>query len=191
MVKSSISVGAGFWIRALARTLDVLYGAVLGAVAGMFGGLLIFYMHQAGYFDPNYLVELKQFSFLAIFLALIGGFFYGAITEGFYGASVGKLICGLRVLNEDGEPCGLKGAIIRNLGYFIDALFFGLVGYESMKKTPLNQRFGDVWGKTVVVKTAEVPQGSNRSVLTFLAALAAASFFQSVMIVAGLLVKLL
>jgi hypothetical protein len=48
----------------------------------------------------------------------------------------------------------MKAALIRDLAYHIDALFFGLIGYTSMQAGPLNQRYGDVWGKTVVVKTS-------------------------------------
>jgi len=41
---------------------------------------------------------------------------------------------------------------ISDLAYSIDALFSGLIGYQSMQKGPLQQRYGDIWGKTVVVK---------------------------------------
>ena len=48
----------------------------------------------------------------------------------------------------------MKGAFIRDLAYHVDALFFGLVGYISMEKGPLRQRYGDGWARTVVVKTS-------------------------------------
>lgn len=54
----------------------------------------------------------------------------------------------------DGRPASMKGALIRDLAFNLDVLFFGLIGYASMKKGPLRQRYGDVWGKTVVVKAS-------------------------------------
>jgi uncharacterized membrane protein YiaA len=54
-------------------------------------------------------------------------------------------------------------AIIRELGYFIDALFFGLVGYLAMQKTYQEQRYGDQWAHTVVTQRANVIPEQLRS----------------------------
>jgi hypothetical protein len=37
----SVTVGAGFWIRALARVVDTVYGYALGAVAGVQGVIIL------------------------------------------------------------------------------------------------------------------------------------------------------
>lgn len=71
----------------------------------------------------------------------------------------------------------MRGAFIRSAAYYIDGLFFGLIGYSCMKVSPLNQRYGDVWGKTVVVKVTELPAESQDTkasdfILGFLAGLA-------------------
>lgn len=76
---------------------------------------------------------------------------------------MGKLCCGIRVVNEDGRPSNLKGALIRTLAYFVDSLFFGMVAWSSMEKSPLNQRYGDKWGKTAVLKTTEIAPESQRT----------------------------
>ena len=76
-------------------------------------------------------------------------------TEGISGTSIGKLCCGLNIVNLDGSPCSMTAAFKRDLAYYMDGLFFGLIAYESMKKGPLQQRYGDVWAKTVVVRKKE------------------------------------
>ena len=40
---------------------------------------------------------------------------------------------------------------MRSLGYYVDGLFFGLVGWTSMSRSPTKQRLGDKWAGTVVV----------------------------------------
>jgi hypothetical protein len=47
--------------------------------------------------------------------------------------------------------------LIRNAAYLLDGLFFGLVGYASMSKSPAQQRLGDVWGSTMVMKKKDLP----------------------------------
>src|SRR5258708_37280109 len=61
-----------------------------------------------------------------------------------------------------GSPCGFGPAVIRNLAYFIDALFFGLIGYMAMQKSPQQQRYGDQWAHTLVAKRALIPPQSLR-----------------------------
>ena len=38
----------------------------------------------------------------------------------------------------------------------IDMLFFGLIGILTIKNSERNQRLGDMWAKTVVMKTSEL-----------------------------------
>jgi hypothetical protein len=66
-------------------------------------------------------------------------------------------------------------ALIRSLAYFIDGLVFGLVGYLEMTKTLMEQRHGDRWAKTLVVRRAQVPEASKRPGLRFFLAIALGS----------------
>ena len=59
--------------------------------------------------------------------------------------------------------CRPKSAIIRELGFFVDGMFFGLVGYFAMREDPEQQRLGDEWGDTIVCKRAQVPSTSQKS----------------------------
>ena len=154
--------GAGFGIRFLARVLDTLYGTLIGAFAGAFGAIALLILQQLSIVEPGWKIRASQERWLLWLASLTGGVFYHTLCEGICGASLGKLICGLRVLSEDCTPCGLKQALIRSLAYFIDGLVFGLIGYLEMNKTLMEQRHGDHWAKTVVVRSSQVPETSKK-----------------------------
>jgi uncharacterized RDD family membrane protein YckC len=148
----AIPSGAGFGIRFLARLIDLIYGVFIGLIVGVCAGILFAILTHLGRLTPEWPRLIKVNSVASYALGFLGGFLYQAVCEGVGTVSIGKLFCGLRVVQVDGGPATMKGAALRDLAYFIDALFFGLVGYVSMSKGPLKQRYGDLWGGTVVVK---------------------------------------
>jgi hypothetical protein len=86
-------------------------------------------------------------------------------------------------------PCTLRGAILRNLGYYVDAFFFGMVAYGSMSRSPMQQRLGDKWGRTVVVKVASLahPPSAGRIAIGIVAGSAASAVITLVhLVVVGL-----
>jgi uncharacterized RDD family membrane protein YckC len=147
-------VPATFGIRAGARIVDLIVGAGAGFIGGGVAGGII------GVAMPEKVHELSKLTAGSFLLSTLGSLAYHTISEGVAGASVGKLVCGLRVVSQNGfgRPTVL-GAFIRTLGYYIDSLFFGIVGYSVMSKSELQQRLGDKWGKTVVVKSASLRAG--------------------------------
>ena len=165
------SATAGLWIRAGARVIDIAYGIILGFVAGMLAGVCLVIADQVGVIKPGWQDRIEGFNLLGFGLGMLGSFLYQAITEGMFGASLGKLSCRLRVVTEEGRPIGFGRALKRSLAYYFDALFFGLVAYTFMKNSPLNQRCGDQWAHTVVVPSSELPTGAKGSVTIFLLAL--------------------
>lgn len=109
------------------------------------------------------------FAFLGTFgdgLRLIAGFlilwFYNVLFEVFaHGATPGKMVIGLRVMNANGTPVGWTGSLIRNLLRFVDMLpgcyLFGCISVMLSRNF---QRLGDLAGGTVVVY-AEKEAGSG------------------------------
>ena len=150
-----VTVGADFGIRFLARFLDLIYGYLLAIGTMFFGGFCLAVLSATGHVSKDWVQHVQQARPIDYVLALLGFYLYHSFTDGISGTSIGKLVCGLNVVQMDGRPCSMTGAFKRDLAYYMDGLFFGLVGYESMKKTPLRQRYGDVWGKTIVVKKAD------------------------------------
>jgi len=170
LIPPLIPSGAGFGIRFLARFIDdLLYGTILALIVVIVVGAVFAALAALGKLTPEWtqgLVgnvqgavdvfnqRLQEHRFTGFGLAILGATLYHTVAEGFSTVTIGKLICGLRVVQVDGRPASMKGALIRDLAYNLDALFFGLIGYASMQKGPLRQRYGDVWGKTVVVKAS-------------------------------------
>ena len=104
---------------------------------------------------------------------------------------MGKQILGIVVSQEDGTPCSLRGAAIRSLGYFVDGMFFGIVGYTAMKRDDSHQRYGDDWAHTVVVHKSTVPPDKLRGGGIFAAALALGAAANIItMMIGGLMVAL-
>lgn len=81
-------------------------------------------------------------------------FFYYLLMEASLGATLGKLICGLRVLEVNGQSPSLGSIVIRNCLRLIDYPFAFLVATLSMESSPLNQRLGDKAANTLVIKKA-------------------------------------
>jgi uncharacterized RDD family membrane protein YckC len=168
---AAFSEGAGFGIRAAARVIDLVYGFVLMLIAGLLAGITLALLEQAGVVEPGWENRIEEGKAVDWVLSLLTFVLYHSVTEGMYGASLGKLICRLHVAAEDGRAITLGKAFKRSLAYCWDALFFGLVAYSSMKRSPLNQRYGDHWAKTVVVKSGDVSADSKTGFEIFVLAL--------------------
>jgi uncharacterized RDD family membrane protein YckC len=88
-------------------------------------------------------------------LLSFGGIFaYFIVTEAVWSATPGKMLIGMRVVNEeDGAAIGWQRAIVRNLLRVVD--FFPslyLVGFIAAVSSPKSQRLGDRMARTVVVR---------------------------------------
>ena len=79
-------------------------------------------------------------------------FAYYIVMEAIWGATLGKMALGLRVVKMDGSPIGWKESVIRNLLRIVDGLFDYLVAAILIWSSPLRQRLGDRAAGTVVVR---------------------------------------
>jgi len=182
---------AGFWIRALARIIDMVFGLFVGFIAGTLGGTTLVLLNAAGVVPPGWQHRIHGFSLTVLAFSFLGNILYHTFCEGIYGATLGKLCCGICVVSEDGRPSNLKGAMIRSLAFYFDGLFFGLVGYNSMEKSALNQRYGDIWGKTAVFKTDEIAPEFEHSPMRLTVSLILGIGCWIAMLATGLVLKVL
>jgi uncharacterized RDD family membrane protein YckC len=169
---SRVIEGVGFWPRVAARLIDIVVMTFLASMAGALFAVIAKY-RAAG-------VSVFIFSLLA-------GVAYNAICEGLHGSTVGKLALQMVVVTEGGTPCDLSAALKREIAYFFDALFFGLIGYVSMKKSPQEQRYGDHWAQTIVCKRAAVAPQYLRDGQRFAAVFALAALANIALVIAGFL----
>ncbi|MFC4495939.1 RDD family protein [Streptomyces ovatisporus] len=69
------------------------------------------------------------------------------------GRSVGKVVCGLRVVREDGGPVRFRQALVRGaLGLVEIQVFFGIVACAASLVSVRGRRLGDVFAGTLVVR---------------------------------------
>ncbi|MCH6160611.1 RDD family protein [Streptomyces marispadix] len=77
------------------------------------------------------------------------------------GRSVGKVLCGLRVLREDGGPVRFRHALVRGaIGVIEIQVFFGVVACAASLVSARGRRLGDVFAGTLVVRE-RVPEPSG------------------------------
>ena len=153
-----------FWRRAFARLLDLGVHMILGLVAGIALGL--FAAVVAALKDvpaEDFLARIQPATWVEWLTGLAGSILFMTILEGLHGCTPGKMLLGIVVLQEDGRPCSPRQALLRELAYLIDSLFFGAVAAWAMSESPLHQRRGDAWAKTVVVYRRSAPPRSLRS----------------------------
>jgi hypothetical protein len=79
--------------------------------------------------------------------------------------------------------------MIRELGFFVDSLFFGVVGYAAMSANEEHKRQGDRWADTIV---REIPKGSPDSEAgRFVLGLVIGVMADMALVIAGLLLVML
>ena len=138
---------AGLPSRFLALLLDsVLVLFPLSLVVGLMSGGG--YAERGdGYANAGMDVSGKAFVlFTAIAIA------YFAFGEALTGATLGKRIVRIRVVDEHGRHPTLGAAVGRNLLRLVDGLFFYLVGAIVALTSPRRQRLGDRVAHTVVIR---------------------------------------
>jgi uncharacterized RDD family membrane protein YckC len=164
-------LGVGFWIRAGGRLIDLVphyilwFAATFAFAIGL--GLYAAITHAA--VDPlvQKLTTSRWYDYLA---SGFGSVVYFAVMERMCGATVGKRLLGLVVIRRDGGPIGSRAALGRSLAFYIDGLFFGALAYGAMEP-PLQQRLGDQWCDTLVIRRSTLPAESAVAAQSFFLAL--------------------
>jgi uncharacterized RDD family membrane protein YckC len=179
--------GVSFWPRAAARVIDF----VVHYLVAFFSGMLFIFMlsiASGGHIPRMMLWHLRHPGLTGFVFSLFGSLAYQLIFTTVHGSSMGKRLLSMVVVQEDRTPCSIKSALIRELSYYIDALFFGIIAYTSMQKSTLEQRHGDEWAHTIVCKRSLVSQENLRGAGRFIVALVFALAADSALLMTGWLV---
>ena len=156
-------------IRFLALVVDRLIGGL--ALFLLLGVFLVFFASAMMFRSWPLLEKMLENTtetvfylwILAIFLSFIWFVYYGLFRDSFHnGQSWGKKLCGLKVIELEGNrPCSRGASFTRNfpgltLGFI--AFFLPLFGWLLIFVEPWavisskeGQRFGDRWARTQVV----------------------------------------
>ena len=123
---------SGFWIRFVAAILDAL---IIGIPVGIIGWGLAF---AIGVASMMYVAQLASVV-LVVYL------------DGIKGGTPGKLILGMRIVNEQGNYIGIPMAILRYIGKILSAIIIG-IGFLMIAFTEKKQGLHDKIAKTFVIK---------------------------------------
>ena len=178
--------GVTFWPRVGARVIDMLVHYLVSFVSGILFVILLV-IASGGHASPVAMARLQHTGVAGFVFALLGSFAYHVVFTTVHGSTLGKIALSMVVVQEDGEPCKLKSALIRELGYFVDALFFGIIGYSAMKDDIKQQRHGDDWAHTIVCKRSLIPRDKLRGGDRFAIALVFALIADAAFAMLGLL----
>lgn len=138
---------AGIALRFVAVLLDaVMVFFPLGIVVGLMTG--------GGYAErgQGYANAGINVGGNAFWLLLSLGLGYYIVCEAATGATLGKRMVGIRVVDENGDRVTLGAAVVRNILRLVDALFFYLVGFLFALTSTRGQRLGDRAAHTIVVR---------------------------------------
>ena len=129
---------AGVVLRGIAVIIDGLVLLAIGWVVSFItGGSSIH-----GY-------ELITWPALFSFLCWLAYYIYLEKTKG---ATLGKMVIGIRVISAGGGPLSWGQSIVRNLLRLVDGFVFYLLGAILIWTSSRNQRLGDLFAGTIVVR---------------------------------------
>jgi uncharacterized RDD family membrane protein YckC len=128
--------------RALAVLLDLLVAVVAYIAVSVVLVLTTSSLDQAA---------RTAVSIAAFVLVLVGAPI--AVETLSHGRSLGKLVCGLRVVRDDGGPIRFRHALVRGaIGVFEILLTFGVIACIASLISARGRRLGDVFAGTLVVR---------------------------------------
>jgi uncharacterized RDD family membrane protein YckC len=129
-------------------TRRILAGIIDYGIIYLFSFAIIFLLGEPNDEGTYHLTGAPALLPIFIWLIVTVGF------ESYLGGTFGNSIVGLKAIPISGRNRNLTfgQSFKRHLMDPVDMFFFGLVGIVIIKSTDQNQRVGDLWGKTIVVK---------------------------------------
>ena len=143
---------AGFWWRALAAALDWIILTVVDGIVAFAVGIEA--MLREGFSSQGP---------IAICTTIIGLLYFPLMESSRLRGTLGKLACGLIVVDEDGRQIGFARAFGRNASKLASALIFG-IGFLMAGWTRRKQALHDMMAGCLVLKryprsTVSLPGG--------------------------------
>jgi uncharacterized RDD family membrane protein YckC len=137
----------GFWIRLMAYLIDgILLNVAFWIVAVVVGVKLI--PADPATVSPDEMLEMGKFQVAALVLTWL---YFALMESSRRGATVGKMVCGLRVVDQQGNRISFGRASGRFFAKFISAMIL-LIGYLMVAFTERKRGLHDIIAGTLVVK---------------------------------------
>ncbi len=140
MREGGLAAGArrygGFWIRFAARVVDAILLNVVFLIARLPFGVALFTPGVAR--DPGALAAFAGATILITLMSVVATACYEIFMIGTRGATIGKMIFGLKVIRADGGPVSLGLSTGRYFAQWISAITFGIgyimAGFDDQKR---------------------------------------------------------
>jgi len=121
----------GFWIRVVASIVDSIVISIVTVPLGLLANLLVVGSDNPGIvLGVSMLANLLQISIAAL---------YEILMLGAYGATLGKMACGLRVVMADGSPISYGRATGRHFAKYLSQILLGIgyviAAFDDQKRT--------------------------------------------------------
>jgi len=143
---------AGPAVRLMAYCVDFLIRGAIIIAAIVVGA---FVASAAGILIGPTAISISVGLYFVIFF-IIDWAYFGLSESCFRGKTIGKHVFGLRVIQEQGYPITLWGAVLRNFVRAADSLSFYGVGFIAMLVAGKFRRLGDLVARTVVIEERRV-----------------------------------
>lgn len=157
---------AGFFRRLIAQLIDLKIILLVALVPMYFFSTNLATNFRIDPISP--LVNITTYILLLIFLGSIINIFYTIYFTSKFGGTIGKLLCGLKIVDNDNDNLlDNKTAFYRIFaGYTFSASFFW-VGYFKIITSPENRGWHDRLFNTKVIKTSSFIPGILSYVFLF------------------------
>ena len=138
----------GFWSRFLAYLIDaILINVALGIIAAVVGGSMI--PADPAKIDPEeFIAQMGPFQLVALVVTWL---YFALMESSARGATIGKMILGLRVVDDRGQRISFLRATGRFFAKFISGIIL-LIGYIMAAFTDRKRALHDIMAGTLVVK---------------------------------------
>ena len=154
MTPSRVVTYAGFWKRFAAYFLDkLMIGFVVAIICVPI--IVVFGLTAAFHMDENetplaFLVAMSGLIIMFAMLVFIGEWLYFSLMESKKGATLGKMILGIRVTDMEGKQVTFGRASGRYFGKILSGLTL-YIGFIIAGFTQQKQALHDILAKTLVV----------------------------------------
>jgi uncharacterized RDD family membrane protein YckC len=136
---------ANFWWRLLAYIIDYILLVLLIASVSVAFGLILRFTGVSFYWEDAHDMKLRLITII-LFITYHSGF-ESTRMQG----SIGKTICGLKVVNANGLRINFSNALGRNAGKLISSLVCGM-GFLNIFWDKRRQGWHDQMAKTYVIR---------------------------------------
>ncbi|MFZ5778842.1 MAG: RDD family protein [Pseudomonadota bacterium] len=135
----------GFWIRFVAYLLDAILLTIISGIVWSFFGIT---MWEIDWESPDPGMQYSQVNLVSF---VIGWLYFALMESSERGATVGKMVLGLRVVTGDYQRLTFMNATGRYFAKILSALIF-CIGFIMIAFTDKKRGLHDIIANTLVIK---------------------------------------